>query len=148
MQHENVYTITEAARLLKVSRQTVYNKLDRPDLQGHLQDTDKGKVLTEQGFRLLQSLFNSQHSTVNGQSNAVQDSQYIDTLIDSLKTENERLSNLLTDQSKQIDNLTRLLENSQVLLKSEQERNQLLLEASQAPQEAPKGGFLSRIFRK
>jgi predicted DNA-binding protein YlxM (UPF0122 family) len=148
MQGEKVYTMSEAAKLLRVSRQTVYNKIDRSDLQRHLQDTEKGKVLSEEGFQILKSLLSNQNSTVNGQSNSVQDNKYIDSLIDSLKAENEQLSRLLSEQSKQIADLTRIVENSQVLLKSEQERNQLLLEAAQAPQEAPKGGFFSRVFRK
>jgi hypothetical protein len=72
-----------------------------------------------------------------------------------LKKENEFLRNQIIAKDKQIDSLTdalstaqRLNENNQALLKKEQERNQLLLEAAQAPQEATKVSFFSRVFRK
>jgi flavorubredoxin len=49
----------------------------------------------------------------------------------------------IQSKDEQISNLTRLLENSQILLKHEQEKNQLLLESS----EVKKKNFWSR-FRK
>lgn len=122
------YTMSEVAKLLNVSRQTVYNKINSQDLQPYIHDTDRGKILLEEGFQILKTMLGS---TVNLQSKPVNDSKYIDTLIDSLKSENENLRRIVVDQSKQIENLTKLIENSQVLLKHEQEKNALLLESSE-----------------
>jgi predicted DNA-binding protein YlxM (UPF0122 family) len=123
------YTISETAKMLNVSRQTVYNKIDSEDLQPYLQDSEKGKTISEKGFHVLKNMLGS---TSNGQSKGVNDGQYIDRLIDSLKAENTKLYSVISDQLKQIENLTKLIENSQILLKQEQDRSKMLLESAEA----------------
>ena len=123
-----MYSFSEVAKLLKVSRQTVYNKIDKCGLQSFTSDTDKGKVINEEGFHKLKDILFPVNDAIHGQSNSVNDSKYIDTLIDSLKNENTHIKGILSEQSKQIDNLTRLLENSQVLQKQQQDKILLLEE--------------------
>ena len=57
MQKQKVYTMSEAAKLIGVSRQSIYKKIDRPALQEYLSDSDKGKVISEKGLNVLRKLF-------------------------------------------------------------------------------------------
>lgn len=136
-------SISEVAKLLGVSRQTIYNKIDKGNLQRFTKDTDKGKVISAEGIDVLKGILFPANETVNGQSNFANDSKYVDTLIDSLKSENTHLKTMNFEQSKQIDNLTRLLENSQVLQKQQQDKI-FLLEDSQGKE---KSSFWDRFKR-
>jgi transcriptional regulator of acetoin/glycerol metabolism len=127
--------IAEVAKLLGVSRQTIYNKIDKENLHHFTKDTDKGKVINAEGITALKGILFPANETVNGQSNFGDDSKYVDTLIDSLKSENTHLKAMNIEQSKQLDNLTRLLENSQVLLKQHQEKV-FLLESQSSEKQA------------
>ena len=121
-----MYMITEVAKLLGVSRQTIYNKIDKLELTKFTDMTDKGKVINEEGFQLLKDNLTSPPNTVNSQPNVVNDSKYVDGLIDSLKSENEHLKGIIAEQSRQISDLTRLVENSQKLQSRQQEKLILL----------------------
>lgn len=154
-----MYSISKVAKMIGVSRQSIYNKIDKEGLQQYLVDGEKGKALTEQGVEILKKLFseylenkpssdNSQ--TIDGKTtvNCQDDLHLIDSItaeyINSLKDEIEHLKGVIVAQTQQTADITRLLENSQVLLKHEQERNKLLLESAESK---TKSRFLD-IFRK
>lgn len=165
-----MYYISEAAKLIGVSRQSIYNKIDKENLQQYVKETDKGKVITDKGFTILKGLFSeyidskskvidsqddsqstdnqeeevetndTQNTTKSPNSNSdnLQGSFTSDMTLDyinSLKEEKEHLKIIISDQSQQIANLTRLMENSQVLLRKQQDK--ILLLESPEPKEKP-----------
>ena len=138
-----MYSISEVAKMLSVSRQSVYNRLDRTELIGHIHETDKGKMLTTVGIAILKTMYPvkpDSQKTVSVQSEICQDLQngqepdsLFETLLSSLKEQNDYLKSIISEKDRQLSakeenttNLTRLLENSQVLLKQQQERILLL----------------------
>jgi predicted transcriptional regulator YheO len=118
--------ITEVAKLLGVSRQTIYNKINNDNLHHFTKQTDKGKVLSEEGFNHLKNIFCPVNDTVHRQPNSVNDSKYIDILIDSLKNENTSLREIVNSQSSQIDELTEVLKRNQDFQKQQLDRIRLL----------------------
>jgi predicted transcriptional regulator YheO len=141
--------MSEIAKMLCVSRQTVYNKIDKLNLQQHIQESDKGKILSEEGLNILKKALGFTVSTVNIQSKPVNDSKYMDSYIDTLKSEIEHLRAViiekdrqstekdkqLCEKDKQIESLTRLIENGQILQRQQQDKI-LLLEDSQTKQKS------------
>jgi hypothetical protein len=165
-----MYSISEAAKLIGVSRQSIYNKIDKENLQQYIKETDKGKVITDKGFTILKRLFseyidskskvidsqdvsqstdnqeediesNTTQNTIEIHDSNTDNSQESFTndmtldYINSLKEEKEHLKSIISDQGQQIANLTRLLENSQVLLKQQQDK--IILLESPEPKEKP-----------
>lgn len=186
----SMYSISEAAKKIGVSRQSIYKKLDKSELQPYLQDSEKGKLISEEGLPILKDLFTewlevketkvtdarqttdskvtdnlhevdnvktddadvvNRQPTDNSQtsdSQATVNSHTVNTIaeeyINSLKAETEHLKGVIASQAQQITDLTRLLENSQVLLKHEQQRHIPLL----ADEQTKEKRSLWNIFRK
>jgi predicted DNA-binding protein YlxM (UPF0122 family) len=155
-----MYSISEISKMIGVSRQSIYKKIDKEGLQEYLIDGEKGKVVTDEGLDVLKGLFSeyldSKPDTDNLQE---KNSSTTDNLqadyIDSLKSdieylkgvisdERESLRDIISDQSQQITSLTRLLENSQVLLKQQQEKILFL----ESPPVKEKASFWSSIFNR
>jgi predicted DNA-binding protein YlxM (UPF0122 family) len=67
-----MYTITEVSKIIGVSRQAIYKKINREELQPHLKDSDKGKMVSEKGLTILKGIFSdyldSKQVTDNEQS--------------------------------------------------------------------------------
>lgn len=149
-----MYSVTEVSKLIGVSRQSIYKKIYKEGLQEYLIDSDKGKEVTHEGFELLKKLFNeyleSKPEGVNLQSG---NSKATDTLqdkltadyIDNLKTDTEFFKSQLSEKDNQIQTLSRLLENTQILLKQEQEKNKLMLESTEMKKQKKSGLFLKEI---
>lgn len=105
-------SISDVAKKLGVSRQSVYNRLDRAELTGHVHDTENGKCLDNEGIEILKGLYPikaDSQQTVNGQSGSCQDTgsrqasdNYADSYIKSLEAERDFLRNMLTEKDKQI----------------------------------------------
>lgn len=145
-----MYSISQAAKLIGVSRQSVYNRLDREELQEYICITSKGKMLRIEGLDTLKSLYPvrpDSHQTDNGQSEdnilidngQVSDSSQTvenlstDKYINSIEEQLEYMKTIIIEKDKQLTayqeqtvSLTRLLENSQVLLKQHQDKIFLL----------------------
>lgn len=126
-----MYTITEISKMIGVSRQAIYKKIDREELQPYLKDSEKGKVITEKGLTILKGFFSDYLDSKQVTDNERQkSSKHTDNLqtdyIQSLKSEIDHLKSITTDQSQQIGNLTQLLQNSQILLKQQQDKILLL----------------------
>lgn len=166
-----MYSISDAAKKLGVSRQSIYNRLEKTELSEHVSETDKGKVLSQAGLEILRGLYTvkpdcqefvrTQHAdnkpigsgqqsncqqyvggqpvdsqpTSNGQSTDNQADSYTNSLeeqIDYLKTIVAEKDKQIAVKDEQIFSLTRLTENSQILLKQEQDKNRLLIDTSEA----------------
>jgi hypothetical protein len=165
---ESMQSISDGAKKLGVSRQSVYNRLDRAELAGHVHDRENGKCLDNEGIEILKGLYPvraDSQNRVNGQSGNCQNSvngqasdNYADSYMKSLETERDFLRSMLTEKDKQIAEKDKQLFElaSAIRMREEQGKAQLMIEASsQVPQEvtnipqaAPKGGFFSRVFRK
>lgn len=168
-----MYTMSEAAKKIGVSRQSVYSKIDKENLGQYVKDSEKGKVITDKGFSILKGLFSeyidSKPKIVNSQKDSKsmdnlenevdsnsnepvldKENKNADTLqdtltvdyINSLKSEIESLKSIISDQSQQTVSLTRLLENSQVLQKQQQDKIFLL----ESPQDSKKS--IWSIFKR
>jgi len=126
-----MYLLSEVAKLIGVSRQSIYKKIDKEALEKYLQDTDKGKVISEKGYTILKKSFkeylDSKQVTDNNKSTSCEQPDnlqcdYTGDYIDSLKSEIDHLRGVVSEQGQQLINMSKLLENSQVLLKQQQEK--------------------------
>lgn len=163
-----LYTVIDISKRLSISRQAIYKKLEKMvELKPHIKVKNNVKYVDEEGLELIRmsmddnsagtqttndnpsytsSTCNDEFSTRLSGSHDKLTEDYIRTLEEDKK----KLFEELQTKNKQIEALTdalnqsqRLNENSQILLKHEQERNKMLLESS----EANKKGFW-KIFRK
>lgn len=137
-----MYTVADVARIIGVTRQAVYRKMDKEELHPYLKDSAKGKMVTEKGFTILKGMFSDyleskQAPDTEQQKNSNRtdnlQSDYIASLkaeIENLKQINavqaEHLKQITIDNSQQMNSLTQLLQNSQVLLKQQQDKIFLL----------------------
>jgi len=130
-----LYTILEVSRQLSISRQAVYKKLETmPELKPHIKIKNNTKYISEQGLELLRQSLN----LVNQSTDSQPETKIVDTetanlcsakgtsdnqaLIEALQ---KQITDLQSDKQKlytQVENLTRLNENSQILLKSSNDR--------------------------
>jgi DNA-binding PadR family transcriptional regulator len=106
--------ISDVAKLLSTSRQTIYSKIDKLNLQEYVTVTDEGKMLSDKGIeKIRESLPQSQDS--NKTVNVLTDNRLVDTLNDTIKT----LHKVIEEKDRQINQLhTLLLHNSQLMLEN------------------------------
>jgi transposase len=166
------YSISEVSKQLNVSKVTIYKKINKiNELKQHVKQLKDGICIAEEGIEVIKKSLQENQAMKHLQPELKGEPTSEETTVEltvykqlieimekqvlELKEDRQRLYEQLGIKDKQLESLTdalstaqRLNENSQVLLRQEQEKNQLLLEAAQAPQEAPKGGFFSRVFRK
>lgn len=159
-------TVEETSKELNVSKTAIYNKLKQKEF--------KDKIVKKQGISMIDdTLFNlikdslKFKQTVETEDNKNTENPEIAMDEDSLINLNRELVNNLLDQlkekDKQIENLHKLIENSQVLLKESQHKadNQIyLLEhfeqvdsklmdiKEKMLEKKNKQSFLSKILRK
>jgi len=147
-----MYSISEVSKIIGVSRQSIYKKVNKEGLQEYLVNGEKGKVITEKGLSVLKKLFSEYLDSKPEDDNLQQKNcsptdnlqgEFTTDYIASLKAEIHHLKGIISDQSQQTTSLTRLLENSQVLLKQQQDKI-FLLEDSQGKE---KTSFWDRFKR-
>ena len=108
------YSVTQLAKMFKVSRTTVYSKLEHEQLNKFVHDSEQGKRLNIEGLEVFKMLL--ANSKVNVQMNTSvtpqkdTKEQYIDSLkdqitylkkeIDDLKIKNELLTNHLLQRDR------------------------------------------------
>jgi len=155
--------VLEISEKLGVSKQSVYRYFNNfhKVLKPHVKVRNGSKHLTEEGFELLYSLTlgvknekigengidESQHTTANSEvlkGEKIVENHLINTLIQQLSEKDEQLKikdQQLNVKDQQIQKLmeqneqaSKLLENMQVLIKTEQEKTQLLIEGSKDDQ--------------
>lgn len=125
------YTVSQAAKELNVSRQTIYIKLNKLDLQDHIVIENNIKYITHKGLEIIrESLCKQVDSKDDSNVDSKVDVNNDDNLQENLTSLNSDYINSLKDEiqylREQLVNRDKLLENMQVLLKGEQESRKLL----------------------
>lgn len=110
-----MHKYSEIADILGVTRSTVYNRVSKLnfELKGHIKTRNRVKYITDEGLDILR-LYNS---TVQLDNNLYsnKDSEHLNALI---QLKDEQIEYL----KKQYEMQTELLQNSQILLKQEQDK--------------------------
>lgn len=121
------YTIKEAVQELKISKATFYNRINKykQDLKNEIYLKDGKKYISVHGLEILKSnsCLNSLDNCLDSENNTKND--------ETLQKENDFLKNQLIEKDKQIQTLSRLIENSQILLKQEQQAKLLLIDSKE-----------------
>lgn len=155
-----LYTITEAAKQLQVSRVTVYKKIESiKDLKSHVKIKNNIKYIDDTGLDIIKlSMANNSDSKVDTeeeideavkQSNETYSEQFTDLqdkYINSLQSQIEYLKNELEVKNKLISDQARMIENSQVLLRDNQQKILMLEDKVKEAAEIKPKGFLKKIF--
>jgi predicted RNase H-like nuclease (RuvC/YqgF family) len=114
--------ISEVAKLLGISRQTVYIKINKLNLQQYLTITDSGKALSDEGVEKIRASLNLSHDS-NPIVNQVTDNLHIDRLVDALSSQVTDLKKVIEEKDKQINQLHILLgQNNQLLLENKEQK--------------------------
>jgi len=131
------YSISDVSKQLKVSKVTIYKKIAKINgLKEHVKQLKEGKCITEEGIEIikqslqdsqfikpLQSEFTAEPENIDFTNDLIVYKQLIETLENQnkeLKQDKLKLYEQLEIKDNQIENLTRLTENSQKLLKQQQ----------------------------
>lgn len=128
-----MYRVVEIAKMLDKSKTSIYNKLNNnQDLfKGHLKQVEGVKTLDDEGLKILKGLFELKEVESEVESNQPQNSNTansieVERLVSELKERINYLEEINRSQNKQ-------LENYQVLLLNEQNRNNLIEEVEAKP---------------
>ena len=128
-----MYRVVEIAEMLDKSKTSIYNKLNNnQDLfKGHLKQVEGVKALDDEGLKILKGLFELKEVDSEVESNQPQNSNTansieVERLVSELKERINYLEEINRSQNKQ-------LENYQVLLLNEQNRNNLIEEVEAKP---------------
>ena len=128
-----MYRVVEIAEMLDKSKTSIYNKLNNnQDLfKGHLKQVEGVKALDDEGLKILKGLFELKEVESEVESNQPQNSNTansieVERLVSELKERINYLEEINRSQNKQ-------LENYQVLLLNEQNRNNLIEEVDAKP---------------
>ncbi len=119
------YTVAEAAEKTGLSKTSIYKRLQTDELKQHTAKKQGITYITENGLKLIQESMNHFTNNCNNLENEKSKifffSSIHDNYINYLKSENERLWG-------QIEKLSQLVENGQVLLKEKQIQDVQLLQ--------------------
>lgn len=128
------YTVAEVAEKVGLSKQGIYNKLKLQEVKPHIHKKQGITYIDDVGFKLIEYSINGFTSVELEQEEDVENKPFHDDLkedetpimiekdfINYLKLENERLW-------EQVEKLSRLVENGQVLLKDKPRDDTRLLE--------------------
>jgi DNA-binding transcriptional MerR regulator len=114
--------ISEVAKLLGISRQTVYIKINKLNLQQYLTITDSGKALSDEGVEKIRETLSGVNDS-NQSVNQKTDSGHFDRLVDVLTIQNAELKKIIEEKDKQINQLHILLgQNNQLLLENKEQK--------------------------
>ena len=110
--------ISDVAKLLKTSRQTIYNKIDKLNLQAFLTVTDEGKMLSDEGIaKIRESISGVNDSPTSAEK--LMDNRLFDALMDRIKDQQK----LIEEKDKQINQLHVLLgQNNQLMLENKEQK--------------------------
>jgi len=170
-----LFTVSEVSKLTSLSKVSIYKKLKLKELESFITKNQGITYIDEGGLSLIkEGIFFDENELKKFQASTdkplkdIEFQAFKDDLsikndyLNYLKMENERLWTELQERNTQINNLTRLNENSQVLLKDKLNPNILLEEHCQGvevkikdakermvernQEENKKKGFLSKFF--
>ena len=163
-----MYTVSEVAKMLSVSRVTIYRNIETTELQQHVTTKNKVKYIDDKGFDLLKEKLGCNIMQQENSNIGVTEPSHDLHLLQMLQLEAEHLKRELEAKDKHIDTLTnetamlqgmlqheqeagkdlrKLIENSQVLLRQQQDKI-FLLESPPAPQDNSKKSIWSIFKRK
>ena len=142
-------SVAEVSDLTGLSKVSIYNKLKLKEMEEFIVKNKGITYITDEGLNLIKSSLNLKESSLNlNQEIKTENEESLKTVenkgfeefkeyfkelnksyLTSLKCEIESLKGQLIEKDKQINDLHKLIENSQVLLKEEQKKseNQLYL---------------------
>lgn len=144
------YTVTEAAKILNITRQSIYNKLNSLNdvLQPHISKKNNVKYLSNEAVEIIQkningedvksNLYNIDKELIDLYKNQINDLQnhvatikstyeeQIKNLTNTYRTQIEYIKEESNKKTNQLENKDKLLENMQVLLKDTKEQVHLL----------------------
>ena len=133
--------VSELAKELGVSPQSIYkriNKTFKQQLKQHVHKDESGKTLIDSGGEeIIKRSFKRKDDEPFNEP-------FTDTFKEFLVKQVEEKDRQISELMKQNESLTNKLEIMQILLKNEQEKGRLLIEAKE---EKPKG-ILSRWFKR
>lgn len=133
------YTVAEVAELTELSKVSIYNKLKLKEFKPYVSKRKNITYIDDTGLKMIKDSLNADINDFKGFNdinidNTIND--YIEPLegvlnikddfINYLKEENERLWNELEEKNNQINTLNKLIENSQILLKDKENKQDLL----------------------
>ena len=132
------YTVAEVAEIINLSRVSVYNKLKQDALKPFIDKKQGVTYISEEGLKLIKDGLTTSVNNFNEeeqeQQENIEDEPFKEDLtltldyVNYLKAENERLWAELQEKNNQINNLSRLVENGQVLLKDKPQQDVGLLQ--------------------
>ena len=125
--------VSEVAEQLGVTRQTVYNHIDKLDkeINSYIYTSEGVKVIDEQGIELIQAsiegkkIFTDRFTDDIQQQDDSQNDKVKEALqdhINSLKSEVDRLEKELSEKNKQLDMKDQLMQNFQVMLQKKEDK--------------------------
>jgi len=121
------YTVIQVAELTGLSKVSIYNKLKSSELKSHISKKQGTTYISESGLKIIKSGLKAFIDDEQKQSETAKnepceaDLSFKDDYISYLKLENERLW-------EQVNHLSRLVENGQVLLKEKPQQDIQLLQ--------------------
>lgn len=166
-----MYKVSELSEMFKVSQVTIYNKLKLKELEPYVCKDKRTTYVTEEGYKVIKEVLNFKEiveEPLAGENEVASDEikvneeikeDYINFLKNEIEFKNKQIEELLL----RLEQTTKLIENSQVLLKEKvqdplqleehfQELDKKLIdmkEKLEARQEAKevKKGFWKKLIR-
>lgn len=125
-------TIAEISKETGLTKQAVYKRVNQPSVKQYLSKVERVTYLSDEGFRMAFSDFDPER--VKPQVEPIESVKTLyETLIEQQKAELGRAHAELDKKNEHITNLTRMLDQSQILQKQLMDQVQLL----SAPKETP-----------
>jgi len=142
---KQAYSIKEVLDKLDISRATLYNRIDKnkQQLDRHISSKNGKKYISSIGIEILRANegINDVDNMDNVNDSINNENRSGGEVIEILKKDNEFLKNQILEKDSHIHTLTKLIENSQILLRESQQKV-LLLETKK------KENFFKRLFIK
>jgi hypothetical protein len=150
-----MYTVSDVAKMLDVSRVTIYRKIETAELQQHVTIKNKVKYIDNKGIDLLKEKLGcnvvQQENSNIGVTDQLHELQMLqletehlkreleakDKHIETLTNETVMLQGMLQHEQESGKDLRKLIENSQILLKQSQDKI-FFLESAEKQKDTPK----------
>ena len=140
MENKELLTVSEFVEIIGISKQAVYKQLNNK-LKPFVQRVENKTFINRKGLEVFQSTKLNNHSTnFQPTDNQVEQPRETEFLIKQIEEQNKTIE----FQRAEIERLSKLLENQQVLLLNEQQKTTLLL----SEETETKKGFFKRVFGK
>lgn len=154
-------TVAEIAEELHISRQAVMGWLKKPEMQPHISKKGKALHISDAGFAIISDKRNRSKSNQEDNRTVDVDKSLhfklleervsdLQSYLKSREIEMQRLTDELSNKSKEVADLHRMLENQQILTLNAQAEVKRLSEPQEAVQKnnqpRPEPGFWQRIF--